>query len=106
MTRMMQTLCGAAFAAALVVSAAQAADADAAAAKQAIAQAAQLQAHAVRLDDGWSTTQAALKQAHAAYGKHDYATALAKAQHAQKLARISIAQAESQKKLWRNEVPR
>ena len=105
MTCKIHAVCGAAFAATLMFSAAQAATADATGAKQAITEAAELQAHAMSLDDGWSTTQAALKQAKAAYAKQDYATALAKAQHAQQLARISIAQAESQKKLWRNEVP-
>ena len=104
MTRMFQLLCGAAFATALVLSAARAANADAILAKQSIAVAVELQAHAMNLDDGWSTTEAALQQAQAAYAKHDYAMALAQAQHAQKLAHISIAQAESQKKFWRNEV--
>lgn len=106
MTRMIQAFSAAAFATALMISAAQALPVDAAAANQAIIQATELQAHAMSLDDGWSTTQAVLDQAHAAYAQHDYATALAKARRAQKLARISVAQAESQKKLWRSEVPR
>lgn len=104
MRRVIRALCGTTLATALIVSVANAATADAVSAKQAITEAATLQAQAMKLDDGWSTTQAALKQAHAAYAKHDFATALAKARHAQTLARISILQAQSQKTLWRNEV--
>lgn len=104
MRRMIVALCGATLVLGVMLSAAQAAKPDAASAKAAIAEAAKLQAHAMTLDDGWSTTEAALKQARAAYKKHDYATSLAKAQHATKLARISILQAESQKELWHKEV--
>ena len=64
-----------------------------------------LDPQAMHLDDGWLPTQAALKQARAAFAKHDNTVALAKARHAQMLARISITQAEAQKRLWRNEVP-
>lgn len=105
MIRAIQALCGAAFAITLMLPAAQAASTDAVAAKQAIAQAAELQAQAMHLDDGWLPTQAALKHARAAFAKHDNAMALAKARHAQMLARISIVQAKTQKRLWRNEVP-
>ena len=104
MRRGIPALCGATLATALMLAAAGAATAGSVSAKRAISEAARLQARAMKLDDGWSTTQAVLKQARAAYAKQEFAAALAKAQHARKLARISILQAQSQKKRWRNEV--
>ncbi|MCU4159472.1 hypothetical protein AiwAL_05055 [Acidiphilium sp. AL] len=61
---------------------------------------------AASMNDQWTPTVAALKQAETAERKGDFATAQAKAMRARKLAELSIAQAMQQKKLWVNEVPR
>lgn len=61
---------------------------------------------AASMNDQWTPTIAAFRQAEAAERKGDFATAQAKAMRARKLADLSIRQAETQRKLWVNEVPR
>ncbi|KDM68491.1 MULTISPECIES: hypothetical protein [Acidiphilium] len=75
-------------------------------AARAIAAAAAKMKTAAALEDQWTPTVAAFKAAKAADAAGDYAKAEASAKRAEALAAASIAQARSQKHLWRNEVPR
>jgi len=55
-------------------------------------------------DNQWPSTLAALKSAKAAEKKSDFATAETEAKRAEMLAGLSLQQAVSQKKLWKNAV--
>ncbi|MGH7067748.1 MAG: hypothetical protein ACREFO_13925 [Acetobacteraceae bacterium] len=84
---------------------AQAAHPDAAAAKQAIDAATLLETKAASLDDVWSASAAALSDAKKALADENYTSAVAEADRAATLARLSIAQATAENELWRNVVP-
>ncbi|OYV55429.1 MAG: hypothetical protein B7X09_05985 [Acidiphilium sp. 21-66-27] len=75
-------------------------------AARAIAAAAAKMKTAATLDDQWTPTVASFKAAKAAEATGDYANAEATAKRAAALAAASIAQARSQKRLWRNAVTR
>lgn len=75
-------------------------------AAKAIAAAAASMKTAASYNDQWLETVADFKDAKAAEAKGDYATAQAKAERADTLAKLSINQAKAQKKLWQNEVPK
>jgi hypothetical protein len=59
---------------------------------------------AARLRNRWTTTEATLKAAQEAADRKDYDKAVALARRAEALAKVSIAQAKEQKRLWRNVV--
>jgi hypothetical protein len=87
-----------------LATAAMAASADDFKAAYAKAEAASKQA--LSMKTGWTTTTKALKAAKKAAGAGKYDAAVKKANEALALANASIAQAEQQKKLWKDAVIR
>lgn len=76
-----------------------------ASADQAIALAKAKMQTAATLNNQWTPTEAAFKQAEAAEQKGDFAMARKAAIRARQLAELSIGQATAQKKLWTDAVP-
>lgn len=74
--------------------------------KAAYAKAEATEKQAVAMKTSWTTTVAALKSAKAAADAGKFDDAVALAQRAEALAKASIDQAESEKKLWRDAVIR
>jgi uncharacterized protein YceK len=61
---------------------------------------------ALTMKTGWTTTDSALKKAKKAADEGKFDDAIKQAKEAEALAKASIAQAEEQKKIWKNAIVR